>query len=414
MNHANGAHAADLLGMIARQHRRAAAGSHAESAGNRSLESAADDADNLPPPNDVTDRLRDLIDRVPENEVVDREAFALAREALLAQTAKTVAKAKAEGSGTSFSRNETLALEAVVKTDGSRPSLMLHDNTVPDGHPFLGDWRDDVLGLVSPIAFAASAVGRIEPSRGSPANYFGTGFVIDDQKHLVLTNRHVLEQMWRALRHVIDVRNGRYRFLDGAYIDFAAEIGAPRRDRFKVVEAMFVGDDGPELQRLDAAVLKVRPLTLEEAAAENQHVGVLPAKIPLSDSSEGALGKLTSFCVIGFPGQAPPPSQRHGTDLLVDWNWVADELLGGRHGVKRLAPGLVHRPLGSLAGDPAGWCFGHDATTLGGNSGSPVLAWKDTGTPAFGLHFAGTSITTNYAHAQYRIATELKKVTDAM
>lgn len=414
MNHTNGGHAADLLGMIARQHRRAAAGSHAESAGNRSLESAAADADDLPPPSDVTDRLRDLIDRVPEDEIADREAFALAREALLAQTAKTVAKAKEEGPRTSFSRNETLALEAVIRTNGTRPSLMLRDNAVPDGHPFLDDWRDDVLGRVSAIAVAASAVGRIEPTRGSPANYFGTGFVIDDQKHLVLTNRHVLEQMWRALRHVIDVRNGRYHFLDGAYIDFAAEIGATRRDRFKVVEAMFVGEDGPGLERLDAAVLKVRPLTPDEAAAERQQVSVLPARIRSTQSPDGAAGQLTSFCAIGFPGQVPPPSQRQGTDLLVDWNWVTYELMGGRYGVKRVAPGLVHKPLGSLADDPAGWCFGHDATTLGGNSGSPMLAWSDAGSPAFGIHFSGTSVTTNYAHACHRIWGKVDEVINAM
>ena len=74
-------------------------------------------------------------------------------------------------------------------------------------------------------------------------------------------------------------------------------------------------------------------------------------------------------------------------------------LFGGRYGVKRLAPGTVHRPLGSFAKDPQIWIFGHDATTLGGSSGSPILAWKCQGAGSFGLHFAGASIDTNCAHA---------------
>src|SRR5207248_6776200 len=125
-------------------------------------------------------------------------------------------------------------------------------------------------------AKTASAVGRIEPVYGSPANYFGTGFVINDQKNLILTNRHVLEAMWVELREFIDVRDGRYTFRDGAYVDFIAEIGTLSRDRFNIVEAMFVGDDGPGLERLDAAVLKVRQLTTGEAATARQSIAPLP------------------------------------------------------------------------------------------------------------------------------------------
>ena len=72
---------------------------------------------------------------------------------------------------------------------------------------------------------------------------------------------------------------------------------------------------------------------------------------------------------------------------------------------KRLAPGVTHRPLGSLRGDKRRWVFGHDATTLGGSSGSPALAWTGT---AFGLHFAGRSIDTNCAHAVSAITSELR------
>jgi len=401
-----------LLGMIARRHGNATSDGQGESSADLSFESAADAAASLPPVSDVTDRLRDLLGRIPADEIVDSQAFDRAREALLSGTQAALSKAKSEG-GKSLSRPERLALEAVIKTDGSRPSLMLRNNAVPEDHPMLGAWRDDVLGAGPQIARAAAAVGRVEPAR-SPVNYFGTAFVIDDQKHLVLTNRHVLEAMWQSLREFVNVRNGRFQFLDGAYVNFIAEVGATKRDLFKVVEGMFVGDDGPDLRRLDAAVLRIRPLTAAEATALNQSVSTIPPQIPIMDAPDGALGQLSSFCAIGFPGQIPPLSQRRGVDLLVDWNWVASELMGGRHGVKRLAPGLVHRPMGTLPDDPAHWCFAHDATTLGGNSGSPILAWKDQGSPAFGLHFAGTSLAANYAHACHRIREQLEQVTRAI
>jgi hypothetical protein len=83
-------------------------------------------------------------------------------------------------------------------------------------------------------------------------------------------------------------------------------------------------------------------------------------------------------------------------------------LFGGRFGVKRLAPGIAHQPLGSLEGDSRRWVFGHDATTLGGNSGSPVIAWLNRGNSGFGLHFAGASVDSNCAHAIAQCRTELE------
>ena len=41
----------------------------------------------------------------------------------------------------------------------------------------------------------------------------------------------------------------------------------------------------------------------------------------------------------------------------------------------------------------------HDATTLGGNSGSCVVDFSDDGLLVVGLHFAGLKGTENYAHS---------------
>jgi len=54
--------------------------------------------------------------------------------------------------------------------------------------------------------------------------------------------------------------------------------------------------------------------------------------------------------------------------------------------------------------------FGHDPTTLGGSSGSPVFNWLDAAPGSFGLHFAGASVDTNIAHAVAACATELRAI----
>jgi hypothetical protein len=94
----------------------------------------------------------------------------------------------------------------------------------------------------------------------------------------------------------------------------------------------------------------------------------------------------------------------------VDWDWVTQTLFGNRFGVKRLAPGIAHKPLGQIPQDTRNWVFGHDATTLGGSSGSPVLAWRDKGCDAFGVHFAGATVDKNLAHALAQCVEPLKKL----
>ena len=71
--------------------------------------------------------------------------------------------------------------------------------------------------------------------------------------------------------------------------------------------------------------------------------------------------------------------------------------------------GLVVGLAAYRADDPRQWIFGHDATTLGGSSGSPIIAWKDGG-GGFGIHFAGTSVDSNFAHAMAKCVDVLKRL----
>lgn len=399
-----------LLGGIARRHGRGGGRVESAGGGSRSLERALDDAADLAPPDVIVHALAAAIDAIPDDEIADRAAFSRAREILLARSALALRKAKVDGPTADFTEQEAGSFEAVIKIDGTRPALMLRGGAVPEKHPLIGIWADDVLSTTDVIRQAASAVGRIEPRDGSAARYWGTGFVIDDAGGLVLTNRHVMDDLLGDLHGFSEERAGTHRVRGGAFIDFAAEVGSTGRDRFKVVAARAVEGSACGGAKLDAAILRIEPLVANEADPERRPSTDFPGALKLTREVDGPLGQAASFAVMGFPGAMPPPDPSDLPDPstgTVDWAWVTYELMGGRKGVKRIAPGVVHRPWRSLDDDPNQLSFGHDATTLGGNSGSPTLLWKDRGTPVFGLHFAGRTIDTNYAHAACRILSDI-------
>jgi len=350
----------------------------------------------------VTDRveatLQDISDRMPPDEVGDPRDFHRALGILLRETRRAAGKLDADPTAP-LSRGEAIAFEAVIRTDGTRPTMLVRDDAVDTNHPLAGDWAGTLTATRDRMRDRMGAVGRIEPANATARSFFGTGWVVDSAKGLVLTNLHVLEAMWRRLSHVMVRTQTGFRVLDGAFIDFAGESGRTRTNRFRIVEAKPSGVDGPGLARLDAAVL-----TMEPTRQGEQEV---PAAIPVLADPDGPSGNLASFCVVGFPG---PPAFTGGVHEGVDWTWVNAALFGNRYGVKRLAPGIAHRPLGSLAGDGRGWVFGHDPTTLGGSSGSPVFNWLDAAPGSFGLHFAGASVDTNIAHAVAACATELRAI----
>ena len=73
-------------------------------------------------------------------------------------------------------------------------------------------------------------------------------------------------------------------------------------------------------------------------------------------------------------------------------------MFGSHFGYKRVAPGRILQGVGSLGADRHASVFMHDASTLGGSSGSLVFGFN-TGRDAFGLHFAGKTRERNEAHA---------------
>lgn len=337
------------------------------------------------------------LERLPGDEVGDPREFRRALGILLGETQRAARKLDRDPS-VPLTRGEANALEAVIRTDGSRPSLLVRGDAVDAQHPLAAAWAEPLAKTQDSLRDRLRAVGRVEPADGTSRNFFGTAWLVDADKGLALTNLHVLEAVWRRFAHQMQRDGDRFRVLDGVFVDFAAEAGSLRTNRFRVVEAVPSRVDGPGFARLDAAVLRLEPTAESEG---------LPLAIPAAPDPDGPRGLLASFVVVGFPG---PSRYTGGVHEGVDWTWVNATLFGQRYGVKRLAPGTAHKPLGTLSGDVRRWVFGHDLTTLGGSSGSPVLSWLDPEPLGFGLHFAGASVDTNMAHAVAACADELREM----
>jgi S1-C subfamily serine protease len=196
-------------------------------------------------------------------------------------------------------------------------------------------------------AFAgrASIVGRIDRAGRMPGGEcIGTCFQIDDER--VLTNRHVLDQLSRGTRQ-LQPGMGVVRF-QKEYDDF-------RRD----APVAITGLAGIHT-RLDAAMLCIekRP---------DVKVFEWRKKPPRQD---------TDVVVVGYPAE-----DKYNNPLFIE------QIFQNRYEVLRAAPGMVV--------ETATARFQHDASTLQGNSGSPVLELRTA--RVIGLHVGGAFLWSNEA-----------------
>jgi serine protease len=313
---------------------------------------------------------------------------------------------RSDGVEEKLSPDERVALEAVIMTDGSRPTFLLRNGAVDETLPQARAWLDDLVGARQAIKKAARATCRIEPARGGgPGTYFGTGALINDEKGYVLTNFHVLNKILRqssTLRASGPTPNT-FRIFGGVRVDFDGETGSTSQISCRVVEAIIPPGAGQTEGMIDAVLLRIEP----------GQGFTLPAKVTLSIDTDPVRGAVASLCVIGFPANPGARDIEGSSDI--DWNDVISKLFNNRFGLKRLAPGKVSAMLGSIPGPDQSRIFGHDATTLGGSSGSIVFSWRDGGNPGVGLHFRGSlgsqsSERGNSCHAFGPIAEQLRSI----
>lgn len=287
-------------------------------------------------------------------------------------------------------------LEALVALTG-RPALRVHNGDLNLNDPQADQWHDRLFipARRGDIKRVTAAVGRIDVN----GRHVGTGFMAAPD--LVLTNRHVLQELAAA----VPTRNRPSKWLledTNPTIDFADNPSSmTTQSKFKITQIIawgerYIDDDILDFSLVDAALLRI-----ESTNANGQSS---PAPLTFS----GDLGKVDQYkpiLTVGYP--AMPVQLPRGVDGKIDLE-VAMRLneLFSEYNVKYLSPGEVMRaPGGSLS-------MRHDATTLSGCSGSCVLA-LDHGLNVVGLHFGGSWLRENFAHALENLRRGDKVINDA-
>jgi hypothetical protein len=262
--------------------------------------------------------------------------------------------------------NRAIILETIVRKE--RPVLFVKKDWVDvDDATVIGPEAKDLVASLNArrddIKPLIPLIGRIDAVNFPGSDFIGTGWFVDTD--IVVTNRHVasLIARWdgRSFAFSRGVGGKRMTASVNTLHEFD-DIAVDQTRAFAVTEVLYIeSDDGP-----DIAFLRVARRT----------DGTKPYRIVVAKADVGA--DMRVF-VVGYPARAP-------RDIIPD-QVLMKELYRDRYDVKRVAPGFT---IGTEEGATK-----HDCTTLGGNSGSVVLAF-DTA-EAVGLHFAGLYQETNYA-----------------
>ena len=270
-----------------------------------------------------------------------------------------------------------VALEVIVAFDGTRPSFLIRDGQIDLNSSLTSpDWHDTLNNYLEPLQSVAACVGRVEMGR----QHIGTAFLVSPT--LALTNRHVVQS-------IADLEADTPELLGPCFLDFGREHqGRDSHDRREIRSVLGAGTREIVVpivhSKFDAALIEVAPSTLS-GEAEGRYLALA--------GGAGALATGRLAASIGYPAtwkKYVPLSLRTQHEALLE------QLLAGDGGTKRFAPGETR----GMAADPPGWTGRHDATTLNGNSGSPMLLLKGGAIETVGLHYGGqwAGDRVNWAH----------------
>jgi len=259
--------------------------------------------------------------------------------------------------------SEMFGLEAII-LPRNRPAVFVRGDSYDNlDDPWLSLNGNDVRKR---IAALLPLVGRVEVPTSPILPHAGTGFVVG--KGLIATNRHVVQLFSRGLGLTI-----RYRAGDAA-IDFKRQVDSPEDD-----SANFLTVNAVEMIHpyWDMALLRVDGLPTDNM-------------LKLSTKSPEELIN-HNVVVIGYP------ARDDRSDLALQ-----DRVFNKIYNVKRLQPGVLRARATIQSFENTVSAVTHDASTLGGNSGSTVID-VDTG-EVVALHFAGEYLKANYAVPMYELA----------
>ena len=238
---------------------------------------------------------------------------------------------------------ELAALELMVRL--LRPSLLTVKGVfepLAAENQYAADMRTHWETFRTNLGARVFSVGRIDTIGGVP---LGTGFLVAADR--IVTNWHVLDALSFG---TFELEKGQ------GQVYFRREWSDPDEEG-PVAITRVVGSDAT----LDVALLEI---------------DALPQPHPpfVFDAADGAEGDLVA--VLGYP-----------TRDLARNRQFTDALFQSAYDVKRGAPGEIIKTVSSVA-------F-HDCSTLGGNSGSPVLSLR-TG-KVIGVHRSGKFMFRNEA-----------------
>ncbi len=246
--------------------------------------------------------------------------------------------------------------EAIILTVG-RPVLFIKDGVVETAS--LPAIENKIKPFRNALKKPISAIGRVELSDHDTFEWCGTGWRVEED--LIVTNRHVAlifaERQGSVFKYRLNQAGKQVR----ARVDFREEYKGATSEEFGIAEILWIAADNDAAP--DMAVLRIR-----------KDAGLPP---PLSLAKKDA-EKGRQVAIIGYPAK----DSRNDSTLMAD-------IFQDIYDVKRFAPGEIVTPGKDT------WYLTHDASTLGGNSGSSVI---DLATQeVVGLHFGGSFRKTNYA-----------------
>lgn len=262
-------------------------------------------------------------------------------------------------------------LEAIIERF-TRPVYLVQDSTFvvpPDTFP-TSDVITGQLNRGRPgLERAIPSTGRID-LRNHRFDWVGTGWVVASD--LVVTNRHVAEEFARENGGQCAFRRNLNGSPVAATVDWRHEFRRAEESRFRVTEVLWIEPD----DSVDVAILRIAD-TGESGESAPAPIDLMSQE-EIADTAPGAW-----VAVIGYPE----------FDVR---NNAADQqrIFDGVFGVKRLAPGQVTFFEQDLL-------LQHDATTLGGNSGSVVFDLERS--KAIALHFGGVEGRRNAAVQASRV-----------
>lgn len=217
----------------------------------------------------------------------------------------------------------------------------------------------------------AMSAGRLNLVFGF-REYAGTGWLVGDD--IVVTNRHVAHlfaQRW--MHEQWEFQDGQFDRKVQVWFNPVEQIESDDDRSARIREILWIAGPGEP----DMAFLRVQAPDAE------------PIKLAEQTPSEE-----TPVAVVGYPARDPRDNPGH----------LIASFFGDEFGVKRFAPGRVM--------STNAWVLEHDASTLGGNSGSVVIA-METG-EAVGLHFAGAAQERNSAVPAATVAAALRRLSSSL